>query len=100
MVTLNLKKQPLIQINNVKKAFKQSDRQELLVLNEVNLELYSGEIVALLGKSGSGKSTLLRIIAGLTKPTDGEVVYAGEKGHISSGKVWLWCFKALLCYRG
>lgn len=79
MVTLNLKKQPLIQINNVKKAFKQSDRQELLVLNEVNLELYSGEIVALLGKSGSGKSTLLRIIAGLTKPTDGEVVYAGKK---------------------
>lgn len=79
MAILDTKKQPLIQIKNVKKAFKQSDRQELLVLDEVNLDLYSGEIVALLGKSGSGKSTLLRIIAGLTKPTDGEVIYAGKK---------------------
>lgn len=79
MAILDIKKQPLIQIKNVKKAFKQSDRQELLVLDEVNLDLYSGEIVALLGKSGSGKSTLLRIIAGLTKPTDGEVIYAGKK---------------------
>jgi NitT/TauT family transport system ATP-binding protein len=71
-------RQPLIQVKNVKKAFKQNDRQDLLVLNDVNLDLYEGEIVSLLGKSGSGKSTLLRIIAGLTKPTAGEVVYAGK----------------------
>lgn len=72
-------KSPLIQVKGVKKAFKQNDHQELLVLDEVNLELYEGEIVALLGKSGSGKSTLLRIIAGLTKPTSGEVIYAGKQ---------------------
>jgi len=71
--------QTLIQVKNVKKAFKQNDRQELLVLDNVNLDLRDGEIVALLGKSGSGKSTLLRIIAGLIKPTAGEVLYKGEK---------------------
>lgn len=72
-------KTPIIQVKNIKKSFKQNDRQDLLVLDEVNLELYEGEIVALLGKSGSGKSTLLRIIAGLIKATDGEVIYRGQQ---------------------
>ncbi|MCK4607844.1 MAG: nitrate/sulfonate/bicarbonate ABC transporter ATP-binding protein [Gammaproteobacteria bacterium] len=72
-------KQPLIEIIEIKKSFKKSDRQDLLVLNNLNLKLYHGEIVALLGKSGSGKSTLLRIIGGLTKPTTGDVMYNGKK---------------------
>lgn len=69
---------PIIQVKNVKKSFKQNDRQDLLVLDNVNLELYEGEITAILGKSGSGKSTLLRIIAGLIKPSTGEVIYRGK----------------------
>ena len=72
-------KQPIIKIKNIKKSFKQNDHQSLLVLDNVNLELYEGEIVALLGKSGSGKSTLLRIITGLVSPTDGEIIYRGNK---------------------
>jgi len=71
-------KKPLMQICDIKKSFKK-DRQDLLVLSNVNLDLQEGEIVALLGKSGSGKSTLLRIIAGLIPPTGGEVFYHGEK---------------------
>src|SRR3990172_2159032 len=70
---------PIIKIQNIKKSFRQNDHQDLLVLDDVNLELYEEEIVALLGKSGSGKSTLLRIIAGLIKPSAGEVIYRGEK---------------------
>jgi NitT/TauT family transport system ATP-binding protein len=52
---------------------------EVLVLANVELTLQGGEIVGLLGRSGSGKSTLLRIIAGLIRPSGGEVIYRGER---------------------
>lgn len=68
----------IIETKNIKKSFKKNDRQDLLVLDDLNFTLNEGEIVALLGKSGSGKSTLLRIIAGLIKPTSGEVFYRGQ----------------------
>lgn len=71
----------IIEIKNIKKSFKKGDRQEILVLDNLNFKLYENEIVALLGKSGSGKSTMLRIIAGLIKPTAGEVLYNNEVVH-------------------
>ena len=67
----------IIELKDLKKAYKKAAAQELLVLKDVNFELKEGEIVALLGKSGSGKSTLLRIIAGLVSPTSGDVSYRG-----------------------
>ncbi len=69
---------PIIEIVNIQKSFRTGDRQELLVLNDINLKMYEGEIVAILGKSGSGKSTLMRIIAGLIEPTRGMVKYRGN----------------------
>lgn len=69
---------PIIEIVNVEKSFKKGDRQELLVLQDINLQVYEGEIIAILGKSGSGKSTLLRIMAGLIGATDGSVKYRGK----------------------
>ncbi len=68
----------LIEIKNIKKSFKKGGAPELVVLDNVNFEIKKNEIVALLGKSGSGKSTLLRIIAGLTRPTSGEVFFKGK----------------------
>lgn len=65
----------IIDIKNICKSFKKTDHPDLLVLDNISLQIHEGEIVALLGKSGSGKSTLLRIIAGLVKPTSGEVLY-------------------------
>ena len=66
---------PIITVQHIKKAYRKSTLQELLVLENIHLQLNQGEIVALLGKSGCGKSTLLRIIAGLIPPTDGHVIY-------------------------
>ncbi|MDF3054354.1 MAG: transporter ATP-binding protein [Gammaproteobacteria bacterium] len=68
----------LIKVRRVSKSFKKGEEQSLLVLDDLNLSLKSGEIVALLGKSGSGKSTLLRIIAGLVSPSKGQVTYQGN----------------------
>ena len=65
----------LIELRKVRKQFTGPERQPIVVLDGVNFALRENEIVALLGKSRSGKSTLLRIIAGLTPPTAGEVLY-------------------------
>jgi NitT/TauT family transport system ATP-binding protein len=48
-------------------------------LKEIDLTVGEGEFMAVIGRSGCGKSTLLRMIAGLIKPTGGEVSIAGER---------------------
>lgn len=65
----------LLHANNVTKYFTSAEQKKLLVLDSIDFELYSGEIVVILGKSGSGKSTFLRIISGLTQPDHGLIAY-------------------------
>jgi NitT/TauT family transport system ATP-binding protein len=67
----------LLEIDSVRQAFPRPDGGQLLVLDDINLRLEEGQIVALLGRSGSGKSTLLRLIAGITRPTNGTLTYLG-----------------------
>lgn len=62
-------------IKDLSKQFHESDEH---TLKNVNLEIASGEFVCVVGTSGCGKSTLLNIIAGLEKPTDGQVLLDGE----------------------
>ncbi len=71
----------VLQINDIRKTFSKPRVSELLVLDHLNFHVSDGEVVALLGRSGSGKSTLLRIIAGLVKPTAGEVLFQGQAIH-------------------
>jgi NitT/TauT family transport system ATP-binding protein len=66
---------PLVSVRDVCKTYDKGAAASLVVLEDVNLSLRSGEIVGLLGRSGSGKSTLLRAIAGLLQPSAGEIVY-------------------------
>lgn len=67
---------PLIQVQNVSKTYIR-DKFEVPVLNNINLEISEGDFVALMGPSGSGKTTLLNLIAGIDKPTKGNVSVAG-----------------------
>ncbi len=65
----------LITLKSVSKSYRQPNGQQIVILENINLELRPGEIVALLGPSGSGKSTLMRTIAGLIAPSEGEILY-------------------------
>jgi len=69
---------PLLEVRNVAKWFGKGERR-ILALDRVNLVIRPGEFVVLLGPSGCGKSTLLRIITGLAQPSEGEVLYRGER---------------------
>jgi len=67
----------MIEVRACRQAYHKEASADLVVLDDVNLELHDGEIVALLGRSGSGKSTLLRIVSGLLPPTEGTVLWRG-----------------------
>src|ERR1039458_6555434 len=62
-----------IELRNISKRF-----GDFVAVDNINLHIETGELVALLGLSGSGKTTLLRIIAGLETPDAGEVLFHGE----------------------
>ena len=47
-------------------------KNEVEVLKNINLKIKEGEVVSIIGKNGSGKSTLAKLIAGITKPTNGK----------------------------
>ena len=61
----------LVNLNNITQLYSRYEGSDVVIIEDLNLELKSGEIVALLGKSGSGKSTLLRMLAGLIEPSKG-----------------------------
>jgi len=67
---------PMVDVRNVRKTYRR-DAEELTVLDGLSLQVQEGDFIALMGPSGSGKSTLLNLIAGIDKPSSGEVVVAG-----------------------
>lgn len=66
--------EPLIELKGVSKAFGSN-----VVLDNVDLTIYKGEALGVIGPSGTGKSTILRIIAGLLAPDSGEVYVQGQR---------------------
>jgi putative ABC transport system ATP-binding protein len=71
---------PLIQVRNVRKIYRMG-QERIIALDDVSLDIYRGEIICFLGTSGSGKSTFLNMVAGLEKPTKGEIIVGGVPVH-------------------
>jgi NitT/TauT family transport system ATP-binding protein len=69
---------PICELKGVQKSFDRGGGKPLRVIEDVSLEIHHNEVLCLLGPSGCGKSTILRIVAGLIRPTSGEVRYHGE----------------------
>jgi NitT/TauT family transport system ATP-binding protein len=70
---------PLCELRNVSHQFNMPHGQVLHVFSDISFAVRSNEILALLGPSGCGKSTILRILAGLIKPSSGDVLYQGKE---------------------
>ena len=65
---------PILEIKNITKQF-----GKLLAVNNVSLDVIDGEFFTIVGPSGSGKTTLLRMLAGLEKPTGGDIILRGSR---------------------
>ncbi len=72
---------PLIQLRSLSRQFGQQ-----AVLQDLDLDIYPGEILAVVGRSGTGKSVLLKHICGLLRPDQGRVIIGGEDMHLARGR--------------
>src|SRR5262245_63243371 len=72
---------PLLQLRNIAKSF-----GSVQALTDVDFEVRSGEVMALVGDNGAGKSTLIKCIAGTHSADSGEIIFEGEEVHIHGPK--------------
>jgi putative ABC transport system ATP-binding protein len=80
----------IVVLNQVAKRYMRG-KQRVEVLHALDLDIQSGEFLALMGPSGSGKTTLLNIIGGIDRVDAGEVMVAGERiGELSSRELARW----------
>ena len=74
-----MEKKPIIEMRGITKRFGQVTANE-----DISLELYRGEILALLGENGSGKTTLMNMLSGIYQPDEGEIYENGDQIYIHS----------------
>jgi putative ABC transport system ATP-binding protein len=79
-----------VEIRNVTKIFKR-ESTEIVALRSTNLEIEGGGFLCLMGPSGSGKSTLLNLIAGIDRPSGGDVIVDGQNiAQMNEGQLAAW----------
>lgn len=76
-----------IQINRLTHVYNEGTAFEKIALNEVSLEIKTGEFIGLIGHTGSGKSTLIQHLNGIIQPTSGEILLDGENIHRDKAKL-------------
>src|SRR2546429_9473960 len=82
--------EPIVRVAEVHKHFRRGSEQ-IDVLKGLSLEVPEGEFMALMGPSGSGKTTLLNLIAGLDRPSEGEIWVGGQLiSQMSEGQLARW----------
>ncbi|MBQ3165431.1 MAG: ATP-binding cassette domain-containing protein, partial [Lachnospiraceae bacterium] len=72
------KKEVILEVRNVTRSFLSSKKRKLIANNDVNLKLYKGETLGIVGESGCGKSTLAKMLIQLDKPTSGKILFHGQ----------------------
>src|SRR5207253_1188363 len=70
--------EPIIEARQLEKHYPQADGSRIQVIAPIDLAIYPGQIIALLGASGCGKSTLMRMLTGLSPATGGAVYWHGQ----------------------
>jgi putative ABC transport system ATP-binding protein len=84
-----------VEIRGVTKIFKK-EAAEVVALNETDLTIASGEFLCLMGPSGSGKSTLLNLIAGIDRPSNGEIIIGGDDiAQMTESQLAVWRNQAI-----
>ncbi|UOQ46693.1 energy-coupling factor transporter ATPase [Gracilibacillus caseinilyticus] len=72
------RQKPIVTYDHVSFAYKTITREKRQVLHDINCMIHEGDYIALVGNNGAGKSSLMRLMTGLVKPADGQVMIGGE----------------------
>jgi macrolide transport system ATP-binding/permease protein len=82
---------PLIELRDIRRTFITGGGVEVQALRGINLKIYPGEFVAIVGQSGSGKSTMMNLLGCLDRPTSGEYLFGGRdiESFDADGLAWL-----------
>ena len=90
---------PIISLKNVSHTYSSGTPLSVSAINDINLDIESGELVGIIGHTGSGKSTLVQHLNGLLKPTKGTVTVDGEDIWADKKKIRSVRFKVGLCFQ-
>ncbi len=90
---------PIISLKNVSHTYSQGTPLSVSAIENINLDIESGELVGIIGHTGSGKSTLVQHLNGLLKPTQGTVEIDGEDIWLNKKKIRSVRFKVGLCFQ-
>jgi oligopeptide transport system ATP-binding protein len=81
-----VEKEKLITLEHISKHFNVGNKQTLVAVNDISLDIYKGETLGVVGESGCGKSTLGRVVMGIYRPTKGKLFYRGKEVDLKRTK--------------